>query len=37
MIHDGKLLAILKILSWSCHDLGKDSMTMQDRAKGNYD
>ena len=36
-IHGKFLASLAKILPWSCHDLGKDTMAMQDRAKANHD
>ena len=35
-IHGKVLGSLAKILPWSCHDLGKDAMAMQDRAKANH-
>ena len=35
--YDKFLGSLAKILPWSCHDLGKDAMAMQDRAKANHD
>ena len=35
--HGKFLTSLAKILPRSCHDLGKDAMTMQDRAKANHD